>query len=337
MTTSTELLMVKNWGNFRNGSPCNKNPSEGGESLASLVESARRELREDDRTKKECLERMREWIKQNPDIQNCPTDDLFLLRFLRVKKYSLHMAQQTLLKYLNYRKIFRHFMYNMDCEDTNVSRIIEDGYIFVSPYRDSKGRRVILYDLSKFDLEKFTGTDLARVHSVTYESLLDDEANQVLGFSHVANVSGASLNHVPLFTVSEFAQMVRWGEQSVPMRHKKITILNLPSVVKFVFDFAISIASDKLKARISIHSSTDNLCKEVEKNCLPAEMGGKMPAKEMIKWWKMEMEGKRKRLLSFDEAELLSDRGIIRRRRPPPAGGDGDAGLAGSFRKLELD
>lgn len=49
------------------------------------------------------------------------------------------------------------------------------------------------------------------------------------------------------------------------------------------------------------------------------------------------MELKRKRLLSFDDMNLLSDRGIIRRRKPPAQDDTGTGSLPGSFRKLELD
>ncbi|CAH1099762.1 unnamed protein product [Psylliodes chrysocephalus] len=337
MTTSRELIMVNNWNNSYNNLSCNKAVSNNNRLLTDLVDKGRKDLREDEKSKKDCIIHLREWVKQNPDIENCPTDDLFLLRFLRVKKFSLHMAQQTLLKYLNFKKKFRHFMYNMDCEDPNVSQIIDNGYLFVSPYRDSCGRRVIIYDLSKFDLNKFSGVDMAKVHVITYETLLEDETNQVLGFNHVGNVSGASMNHVPLFTVSDFAYMVRWGEQSIPMRHKEINVLNLPSVIKFVYDFAVSLASEKMKSRVFIHGSLDQLHKRVERECLPLEFGGKMPAKEMIKLWKTEMELKRKRLLSFDDMNLLSDRGIIRRRKPPAQDDTGTGSLPGSFRKLELD
>lgn len=113
------------------------------------------ELRENKHTKDECLRQLREWIKQNPDIKNCITgilnnifknvdfisfaiimrcdvntifaDDSFLLRFLRAKKYSLIMAQQTLLKYLNLRKTFPYIFSNMDYRDSKVNEIISNG------------------------------------------------------------------------------------------------------------------------------------------------------------------------------------------------------------------
>ncbi|XP_056641497.1 clavesin-2-like [Diorhabda carinulata] len=336
MTTKSELIMMDTWTdrcnfNIRDNKFFNRKLKK------ELFEIASKELRENENARKECVAHLRNWVNQHPDIENCLTDDSFLLRFLRVKKFSLSMTEQILLKYLNFRKRFKHFMYNMDCLDRNVSEIIGDGFLFVSPFRDSFGRRVIIYDIGKFNLHKFNGVDLAKTFALTYETLLDDEENQILGVTHVANLAGASLNYVPLFTATEFAIMVRWGEQSIPMRHKQIDVLNMPSIVKFVFDFALTLASDKLKRRLNVHSSIDQLHTKVNRRCLPSELGGDIPSKEMIRLWKAELEGKRKRLLSYDDMNLLSDRGIIRRRKPVNLDENGISDLPGSFRKLDFD
>ncbi|XP_072385395.1 clavesin-1 [Diabrotica undecimpunctata] len=333
MTTS-ELIMVNSWNDHYNTDNCNIKITNK-KLKKELYEVASRELRESESTRKECLEHLRNWIKQNPDIENCLTDDAFLLRFLRVKKFSIPMAEQTLLKYLNFRKRFSYFMDNLDCCHPNVSEIIGDGFIYVSPFRDTCGKRVVLYDVSKFNLQKFNGADLAKVFAITYETLTDDEENQILGVKHVGNLEKASLNYIPLFTATDFAIMIRWGEQSMPMRHKEINIINFPPYIKFVYEFMLSIASEKLKSRVNIHSSLEQLHKKVSKHCLPAELGGDMPEKEMIRLWKQELEAKRKRLLSYDEMNLLSDRGIIRRRKPPSI--DETGSLAGSFRQLQVD
>lgn len=336
MTTKSELRMMDSWTdrcNFNN----RDNKILNRKLRKELFEIASKELRENENARRECVAHLRNWVNQHPDIENCLTDESFLLRFLRVKKFSLSMAEQTLLKYLNFRKRYKHFMYNLDCSDSNVSEIINDGFLFVSPFRDSFGRRVIIYDIGKFNLQKFSGADLAKTFALTYETLLDDEENQILGVTHVANLAGASLNYVPLFTATEFGTMVRWGEQSIPMRHKQVDLLNMPSIVKFVFDFALSIASDKLRSRINVHSSLDQLHSTVSKRCLPLEFGGEMPAKDMINLWKTELDAKRKRLLSYDDMNLLSDRGIITRRKPAILDENGISDLPGSFRKLDFD
>lgn len=160
-----------------------------GEEINNLRIIAKKELREEAHTREQCLTLFREWIERNQDIENCITgiiaskirnkknvflywfwyifnrvDDVFLLRFLRSKKFSLPMAQQMLLKYLNFRKVFKRVCHDMDYRDNMVADLIDKGwliivkilqdiliklcknfrFLFVSPFRDSSGRRVVV-------------------------------------------------------------------------------------------------------------------------------------------------------------------------------------------------
>lgn len=110
---------------------------------------AKSELREDKDMRESCLKQMREWIAKNQDIENIRLDDTFLLRFLRNKKFSIPMAQQQLLKYLNMRRVMDNLVYNIDFLEEGVRNLIDNGYVFVSPIRDRYGRRTVLYFASK--------------------------------------------------------------------------------------------------------------------------------------------------------------------------------------------
>lgn len=123
----------------------------------SFLKVAKKELREDKTTREQALEQMRDWLKKNSDVENVRTDDSFLLRFLRNKKFSLPMAQQQLLKYLNMRKVMGHLSFNLDFLSPGVRDLINNGYIMVSPIRDKLGRRTVLYFASKiFDTFEFS-------------------------------------------------------------------------------------------------------------------------------------------------------------------------------------
>lgn len=113
------------------------------------VKIAKSELREDKEIREQSLQQLREWLSKNYDVENVRTDDVFLLRFLRNKKYSIPMAQQQLLKYLNMRKVMNHLSYNLDFMDPCLKQLFDNGYIVVSPIRDKFGRRTILYFASK--------------------------------------------------------------------------------------------------------------------------------------------------------------------------------------------
>ncbi|GLV32188.1 Cellular retinaldehyde binding protein [Carabus blaptoides fortunei] len=302
----------------------------------SVAEVARKELREDIIIRETCLQQFRDWIRQNRDIENCIMDDNFLLRFLRTKKYSLPMAQQMLLKYLNLRRTFKNFFHDLDYLNPNINQVINSGYLFTSPFRDSNGRRVTIACGGNFDPYKFTSADMTRVHAITYETLMNDEENQVLGITHIGDGKGVTLGHVTMWSPTEFATVVKWGEQSFPMRHKQIYGLNVPSGLKYAYDFACNRISPKIAGRIKLCSNYEEVAKHVDRRVLPKEYGGDMPMKEMIELWKQELAVNRDRLLSYDTMNLLSDKGIIR-RRDKAEDLTGSGSLPGSFRKLELD
>jgi len=325
--STTKLILANNWQK-------DKSKCQDLNFCKIISEIAKDELREDESTKRQCLRQMRDWIKHNQDVENVLTDDGFLLRFLRAKKFSVPMAQQTLLKYLNLRKRFKHIFQDLDCTDRNVDALITSGYIFASPFRDRNGRRVVIH-LAKFmNPARFSSHDVARAHIITYETLLDDEENQILGNTYFADAAGFGVQHIAMWNINELATIMKWGEQSVPIRHKSLHLINLHKGLQYVVDFASGRVSEKLRKRIFMYSSVSSLDSGLDPHVLPKEYGGTMPMQEMISLWKKEMLAKRERLLSYDAMNLLSDRSIITRQKNPPGNIEE---LQGSFRKLEFD
>ena len=54
------------------------------------------------------------------------------------------------------------------------------GYLIALPDRDKHGRRVIYSKAGAFDATRFTTSDMMRAHIMTFETLLNDEENQVM-------------------------------------------------------------------------------------------------------------------------------------------------------------
>lgn len=140
--TTTRVIISNPWRNDDTLSKPEYDENEMG--LSEMVQKvARKELREDKFTRDQCLEQMRDWLKKNEDVQDVRLDDVFLLRFLRAKKFSVPMAQQLLLKYLNLKTIFPRMTTNLDFLSSPMKDIFANGYLYVSPIRDQNGRRVI--------------------------------------------------------------------------------------------------------------------------------------------------------------------------------------------------
>ncbi|KRT81087.1 CRAL-TRIO domain containing protein [Oryctes borbonicus] len=305
-----------------------------GEEINNLRIIAKKELREEASIREQCLKLLRRWIEHNEDIKNCIVDDNFLLRFLRAKKFSLPMAQQMLLKYLNFRKVFKRACYDMDYRNNMVSDLLDSGFLFASPFRDSSGRRVVVCIPRAINPHRHTSADVTKAVFITFETLIDDERNQIMGLTYIADARGIQPSYVSMWNITEFATLMKWGEHSYPVRHKVVYIMNLPPSIKYVLDFAKTRLSEKLRDRILLFESQVEVHKNVDPKVLPKEYGGEMPISEMIALWKKELMEKRQRLLSFDRMQLISDKGITTRKNNTA---EDEYGIQGSFRKLEVD
>ncbi|KAJ8737481.1 hypothetical protein PYW08_000076 [Mythimna loreyi] len=316
---------------------------------ADTQKIAEDELRETDNSRSQALTALRSWMEQNPKFSSIRMDSSFFLRFLRAKKFSVPMAQEAIERYILLRQSWGIAFNQLDYKLPVMLELLELGYIFVSPFKDRLGRRVVIYRPGVFDPYKYTNQDMCRVMGTCYETLLEDEENQVRGVVHYADGSGVSFPHLTLFTPKEAVRIVKNGERTLPMRHKEIYGVNVHPTIKFALDFGMGLISEKIKTRVKLYSAVEDV--EIDKSLLPKEYGGTMPMKEMIGLWKEELAAKRDILLLNDKMavrlEMYSEaarEGAISALKAGAntcAGADavGDAmrGLTGNFRKLEVD
>lgn len=180
-----------------------------------------------------------------------------------------------------------------------------------------------------------------------------------MGFVSVSDMNGLSTSHAALWkNPFELLKILKWAEQSAPLRHKEIHLYHVPSVLKYVIDAAKSIISNKMKERVhvsfmsfktfskqsfnfQIHVNIAEMNKQISSiDVLPKEMGGKIPKAQMLELFKQELHASRNRLIALDDMKILNDSGIIGRRNVDKNNNtvsDKSEQVIGSFRKLEID
>ena len=76
------------------------------------------------------------------------------------------------------------------------------------PNRDSKGRKVILFRASAVDASsKSSGYDSLILNLCSYETLLEDEENQIRGIVHVVDASGVGMSHFTIFPPQKYYRL----------------------------------------------------------------------------------------------------------------------------------
>jgi hypothetical protein len=293
------------------------------------------ELREDDNIRGQALAQFREWIAKHPHIKKCRTDAVFLLRFLRTKKFSVRAACEMLEKYLTIRELYPAWFRRLDIEDPELEEIIDSGYLVPLLQRDENGRQILFTNAGKFDPYRFTAAQMARTHSLISEAFFDEEENQVGGYTYINDESGLSMGHVSLWSFVDIRNILKCIQDSTPMRHKETHFINVPSYAFKLIEFVKSLLSEKLRKRIQLHRDMDEFKSKVDVKILPAEYGGTVPLKVMIEKLKQRLREKRLAILALDDMEIEVTKNSTNFGGSEDV--DIDAGVVGSFRKLEVD
>lgn len=116
------------------------------------------------------------------------------------------------------------------------------------------------------------------------------------------------------------------------MRLKEIHIFNMPSIASTIFKIAISAMGQKVKDRVKFYENPQEFLDNYEdRDILPEEYGGKVPFKEMIADFKVNLRNNQEKLLAMDDQYIEDDL-----EQNKSKCGDEES-FAGSFRKLEVD
>ncbi|EDS26686.1 conserved hypothetical protein [Culex quinquefasciatus] len=210
---------------------------------------AQENLQETVESREQSLAQMREWIAKHPYIRKCRTDSLFLLRFLRMRKFSVPRAQETIERYLAMRQTFPQWFQTLDPNESDMAELLDDNQ-FQLLGRDSKGRTVVLIRLKNFNAEKFNSAHQARAMMLFLETIFDEEESQIGGYVAILDYADISMRLVAVWSLMDVKNFMNCVNHSLPVSIKEVHGVRLPKFAVVIAELALSCLSQKLKDRV---------------------------------------------------------------------------------------
>lgn len=136
------------------------------------------------------------------------------------------------------------------------------------------------------------------------------------------------MKQTSLFSVTDIVDFANCLKTAVG-RYKQLYLVNLPSFAVFLLDVARTTLSEKLKERIVLPKSMEDLKNYIDASLLPKEFGGSKSEEEHMEIFNEYFRGVRPSL------ERIKQRDIDWHKVPNMNGKAPEA--VGSFRKLEID
>ncbi|XP_076329351.1 alpha-tocopherol transfer protein-like [Tachypleus tridentatus] len=193
------------------------------------------------------IQALREMLQEEPNLI-VPSDDNFLLRFLRARKFDYDRAFRLIKQYYilrdNNPELFKDFVPSAlkDVFSANLEGFLQ--------HRDSEGHAIFVIRGGIWDPAKHSANDIYRANLLCLEKAIEDPATQINGIIALLDLKEFGFHHIRQMSPAHCRRMVLLIQNCFPGRFKGIHIINEPAVFDILFALVKPFLSEKLKNRV---------------------------------------------------------------------------------------
>ncbi|XP_019968352.1 clavesin-1-like [Paralichthys olivaceus] len=252
---------------------------------SETTEKARLELNENPDTLHQDIQQVRDMIVTRPDIGFLRTDDDFILRFLRARKFDQTETFRLLAQYFQFRQQNLDMFQSFKVDDSGIKRALMDGFPGVLETPDQHGRKILILFASNWDQSRNSFIDILRAILLSLEVLIENPELQINGFVLIIDWSNFSFKQASKLTPNILKLAIEGLQDSFPARFGGIHFVNQPWYIHAMYTIIKPFLKDKTRKRIFLHGNNLNsLHQLIQPECLPSEFGGSMPPYDMGIW-----------------------------------------------------
>ncbi|XP_050309796.1 clavesin-2-like [Anthonomus grandis grandis] len=241
-----------------------------------LMKWAEENIRENPDTKCLIIEDFRDMIYGRGECVPHRTDDAFLLRFLRARKFNVEAAHRLFVNYYRFKENNPEFFDGVQLK--NLLEIGCDDIITVPPYREQTGRRILLYRMGNWDPEKYTVTQLFQATMAILELAILEQRAQILGGIGLFDMSNLTFQQACYMTPSIAHKIIQILVTSFPMKIHAIHIVFQPYIFDIVYRVFQPFLTGTMKDKLYLHGEDmESLHKYIDPKHLPEKYGGRHP------------------------------------------------------------
>ncbi|KAM7292881.1 hypothetical protein ISCGN_026016 [Ixodes scapularis] len=240
---------------------------------SDLRERAQRKLHETPERRTEALRELKELLRGQGETLTTRTDTLFLLRFLRARKFDVPRAFQMIERY--YRVRLQDQSLYRDLHPLSRRHLFELQTHGFLPDTDPKGRKIFVMRMGNWKPSICSIDEMSALAVLAWEHVLEDPRTQVMGIVVLLDLGGGSLRHMKSVTPSHVFAIAYSIQECFPMRLKAFHVINQPVFFMPLFHLIKPFLKDKFVRRMHVHGKNlESLHKFLPPEILPAEYGG---------------------------------------------------------------
>uniref|UniRef100_A0A6M2CIE3 Putative phosphatidylinositol transfer protein sec14 midgut overexpressed n=1 Tax=Rhipicephalus microplus TaxID=6941 RepID=A0A6M2CIE3_RHIMP len=247
-----------------------------------LQRIAEDDLGETPARRKESLEKLAKLISEEEDL-NARTDAEFLLRFLRVRKYNVDEAMQTIRNYYHNRStcksVYREFI-------PSAVPLSARKVCMVPPGKDRQGRPIFLCNIGHWNSREVTHAVFQRACLMCLELMTSDPSAQTLGLVLILDCHDFRVENALSLKPGLIKKGLEYVQDCMPSRLKAFHVVRQTQAFDILYSLMKPFLKNKLTRRFKFHGENfESLHKDISPEELPPEFGGQTPPLDNDAFW----------------------------------------------------
>ncbi|XP_070534833.1 clavesin-2-like [Ptychodera flava] len=240
---------------------------------------AQKELNENPATRDDDIQSVRDLVVTRPDIKFIRTDDAFILRFLRARKFDTYEAFRLYARYYEYRQIHKAIFQEFSVSNPEMYQALMDGFPAVLDNTDHFGRKILVLNTANWEVWRYPYIHILRAMLLSLEYLIQDEETQIHGFVIIVDWTAFSFKQAARLSPGLMRLTIEGLQDCFPARFGGIHFVNQPWYVEAAFAICRPFLKQNTKKKIFLHGNNlTTLHSHIHKEILPSELGGLLPA-----------------------------------------------------------
>ncbi|KAG8192973.1 hypothetical protein JTE90_028095 [Oedothorax gibbosus] len=245
---------------------------------------AKVELFEDEETRVNSLRLLKSMLNEEKDL-NWEPNDLFLMAFLRARKFDVKRAFNMMRTYYTIKATHKELYDDFNFDDVVDS--LQDDVVGFLPYRDEEGCAILVLKATKWVPQENPMSTIMRNVTTGLLEAIRSNATQIAGFKVIVDVSGLTMKHLPHMSPTYLWLFAEALQNCFPARFRAVHVVNEGHLFTYVWSCLKQLLTKKLRDRFHFHGkNVTKLHKYFAPAILPAEYGGELPPYSNKDWVK---------------------------------------------------
>ncbi|XP_017763008.1 PREDICTED: alpha-tocopherol transfer protein-like isoform X2 [Eufriesea mexicana] len=252
-------------------------------------------LNETDETRPIKIAEIRQWIIENDNL-HAPTDDFFVLRFLRACKFNVEKTKSKLQNYYKQRTNLPEWYSNRNPFLSELQELFDLGVLLPLRKLDNEGRMIVIIRAAVHSPRKHKMTDMLKAALMILDLVLrDHEFVTIYGITAILDIGGITYEHVLQLPPNVIKNLVHAWQGCYPVRIYSLNFINAHKFINVVLNIFRSFMTKKLRQRVHVHARGKlKLYETLPMDILPKEYGGMDgTVKELSEYWKRKVKENR--------------------------------------------